>query len=1516
MLARTVPTVAPASASVIRALLLTGALCLVSIPRNAAAQDLYVTASGSDANSCTTIGSPCRTIGAAITKASPSDVISIGPGTFAESVVVDKALTLRGAQFAVSPSARTAGSGAESILDARGLAVGFDVQADDVTIDGFDILGDGATWAGVMAFGTRDGISVRNNFIHGMANENPNSSSFAYAYGVWALGDGDTSGRGTITDLEVSSNHIFDLGGAALNSGHTSGGAGVFLFSLDGNATGTGALVFGNQFFDLADGSHTLWAQPGVGAAVLQDDHGGRVDAGARITGNSYSRTTLGAVMQTTASDVSELNAAFTDVDVLVTQLDGLGTVNEAALAPFNSRDDEHLLVLPLIGITSKAYMPVQETRYVDDSGSDALNLCTDMSNPCRTIQWAVDRSFAGDVINVGAGTYAETVDIDKAITVNGNGAGVPATARTAGAVTESILDASGLEYGFDVGSSGVTIDGFDIKGNVATWAGIRMFGAFDSVVLQNNLIHGMGGANPNSSGFSYSYGIWGMGGGVVGNRGNLTGLQILGNDVFDLGGFGVFNGTSGGAGVFLMGTSGATAGQGVAISGNRFRSFADGLHNIKLTQPGVGVSLGQDDDTNALDSGGDVSGNTYADLGIGVVADVVNTSISETNGSFSNVPAFVLNSSSRASVDEAVLDPYALSTSPVLGLLSAPAGSVAYFASAQTAFDSSTGAATVSVQGNLSGIGTATASQITLDGGQLVIIQNGVEIFRGSPSAAAAIVIEGTPGDDTLEIDLDLLGLIPAGGIVFNGGLGFDSMVLTGGSGIATVEHTFVSENDGSVAVDGSLLATYTGLDPILDNLSTVNRIFTFTAGSETVVLSDDGNPGNNYSFIDADFAESVTFLNPTATLTVNLGAGDDTINLLAMDPGLTVAPQINGGTGSDRFNITPSAAYAIAVAGGTPTTAPGDVLDIDLAGTTGAALANTGGSGSWSFSNRQTVSFSGIETQIDDPTLADVRLTKAAGTTNLFPGDVVVFTLTLTNLGPSAASGLEVTDVLPASLVCVCGEVPSEGTFSSTGGAGATITWSGVGLAPGESATLQYSASAPGSGTGTTSNTATITAGSPGDPDLTNNSASVTLTFQRPIRFPTNAVVQAVSFYVNGLGQTETLAGTFNQGLYRSIPSVIGNRWAPVLGLLPANLVVNDLLVSSGGVVYMATHSYGGLQASTDGGRSFNPVDFGGTALTVVHAMDESPVDGTLFISADDGQVWRLNGGFWDFAGRLPGGASHTPLALAADPAVAGRVFAGTFGDGVWRSDDYGETWVKVSGGALPHGGSIHIFDLEFDPELSPTTLWAATPLGIFYSQDAGVTWVDASSGLGKFKEVRSIAFGPVDPSPTATGSMYVATWGGGVFELPSDRATFPSWIDVTLRHQQVGIVAVSPDGTKLVAAPASGGTVDMALSGVSTSVGPDPMELPVAVELEQNYPNPFNPRTTIAFSLPETGQVTLSVHDLLGRQVATLADGVLEAGQHQIGFDAGQLPSGPYLYRLRTEAGQMDRIMVLMK
>lgn len=93
-------------------------------------------------------------------------------------------------------------------------------------------------------------------------------------------------------------------------------------------------------------------------------------------------------------------------------------------------------------------------------------------------------------------------------------------------------------------------------------------------------------------------------------------------------------------------------------------------------------------------------------------------------------------------------------------------------------------------------------------------------------------------------------------------------------------------------------------------------------------------------------------------------------------------------------------------------------------------------------------------------------------------------------------------------------------------------------------------------------------------------------------------------------------------------------------------------------------------------------------------------------------------------------------------------------------------------------------------------------------------------------------------------------------------------------------------------------------------------DANEQPAAFALAQNTPNPFNPTTSIAFTLAETGPARLTLHDLSGRLVATLAEGVLERGEHQISVDGSQLASGVYLYTLQAGNATASRKMVLMK
>ena len=77
----------------------------------------------------------------------------------------------------------------------------------------------------------------------------------------------------------------------------------------------------------------------------------------------------------------------------------------------------------------------------------------------------------------------------------------------------------------------------------------------------------------------------------------------------------------------------------------------------------------------------------------------------------------------------------------------------------------------------------------------------------------------------------------------------------------------------------------------------------------------------------------------------------------------------------------------------------------------------------------------------------------------------------------------------------------------------------------------------------------------------------------------------------------------------------------------------------------------------------------------------------------------------------------------------------------------------------------------------------------------------------------------------------------------------------------------------------------------------------QTPVAFRLEQNYPNPFNPTTTIEFQLPEAGKTNLVVYDVLGQVVARLLDEPLEAGNYQVEFDARNIASGVYFYRIEA-------------
>jgi hypothetical protein len=96
----------------------------------------------------------------------------------------------------------------------------------------------------------------------------------------------------------------------------------------------------------------------------------------------------------------------------------------------------------------------------------------------------------------------------------------------------------------------------------------------------------------------------------------------------------------------------------------------------------------------------------------------------------------------------------------------------------------------------------------------------------------------------------------------------------------------------------------------------------------------------------------------------------------------------------------------------------------------------------------------------------------------------------------------------------------------------------------------------------------------------------------------------------------------------------------------------------------------------------------------------------------------------------------------------------------------------------------------------------------------------------------------------------------------------------------------------------------------------VEPNNTEVPEKFSLSQNYPNPFNPQTEIHFALPKESNVKLVIYDIIGREVAVLADGLYKAGIYSVNFEGTNIASGIYFYRIEAGDFTESRKMILLK
>jgi len=314
------------------------------------------------------------------------------------------------------------------------------------------------------------------------------------------------------------------------------------------------------------------------------------------------------------------------------------------------------------------------------------------------------------------------------------------------------------------------------------------------------------------------------------------------------------------------------------------------------------------------------------------------------------------------------------------------------------------------------------------------------------------------------------------------------------------------------------------------------------------------------------------------------------------------------------------------------------------------------------------------------------------------------------------------------------------------------------------------------------------------------------------------------------------------------------------------------------------------------------------GGATWTLSHTVAGGFINALQMVSATEGYATGDPvGGIWEFLKTTDGGTTwaQVPTAPAQVGTEAGwnnsfsiigtNMWWGTNSTKVYRSTDMGATW---SSGVST--GTVNTYALHYN---NPTTGIAGGTATVV-SANGGTSYTAATSpgtsgNINGFEGVGTDWWGIRSGATVYRSTNAAATW--------TDAYTQTGAV-----YQDIDFVIVN--GCPVGWAVGNLGVVSKMsnVTGISNIGG----EVPVDYTLGQNYPNPFNPETNINFTIPKSGNVTLKIYDVSGKEVSTLVNEVKNAGNYIVGFNAASLPSGAYFYRLETNGFSATKKMMLIK
>ncbi len=391
--------------------------------------------------------------------------------------------------------------------------------------------------------------------------------------------------------------------------------------------------------------------------------------------------------------------------------------------------------------------------------------------------------------------------------------------------------------------------------------------------------------------------------------------------------------------------------------------------------------------------------------------------------------------------------------------------------------------------------------------------------------------------------------------------------------------------------------------------------------------------------------------------------------------------------------------------------------------------------------------------------------------------------------------------------------------------------------------------------------------------------------------------------------------LISTFDgklEALYKSGDE--GLTWLKVnaeSGLTNQNI---DFLANVGvdSTLFLASIRY--LQSSSDGGKTWDidgdfqqgdervPVHFVKQGNVIIGAVQGDTNDGA------DGVFRKIGNGEWEAANEgLPEGRDEEIAPQIFDMIISDDRILLTAGSDVYFSDDTAKTWARFT------GYGTYINQLAAGNDLIIGSGFRSFNSYLYKSTNNGKNWDritvqdELKTGIDNIHFSDGIFYASVNTSNADGGGIYISNDGEN-WQLLGLKGNRINAISSTENNILFEVFLSYNEGEER-------GTWIYPKSEVIITSN-EIVENPSYFKLNQNYPNPFNPSTSISFELQNSEFIELEVFNMLGQKVATLINGYKSAGSHSITFNASNLSSGIYMYRLHSANATQTRKMLLVK